>query len=1631
VQAWLVTPGRVLLITRGATRPDDPFAGTVSGVGGKVDDGEDILQALAREVKEEVSIDIDKDDIRSHFVVGQPYPNFTVAWVVVYLLEPQNPIVPAAEAVKIINPRWTDITEVETSLMHPDTASAYRQCLPHFDNPFFRPASSSWVPRDVSKLPPGRCLVRINNKDGLCVPYAIAALTGRTFDWERLAAEVPEQGYKLPDLLPASEWKDWAIFSMDKQRWIVGDPDRAKHELLLITNGDFSHVDGLIKNEGGTGTHYTYFPTGRGATDYDDLPPPEYVEWIVRTSRTLPEGVARVEYFQKKCTDYNEMTVSGRSAHLRNLTILGEIITPEPDIKPTPELEPEPIPAPPPPATGEPLPTLGPTYRDRVLDQSLALRSAFSSGTIDTRHPRGRNADSGNPNLLRYADTSTVALAKDVISGTVAFSDRDAIFTEVEHEYTTVYGSPANGLANLLICLQSDALSRDTIFTDCVPASSASITVRAETVTGAVNLTERTCTLSGPIVHHQTFSPNLVPTSHSSILSKEVKEIGHIFYAQIEASSVSANLIERIHTLDDVEGSNYTPYFDRLLRGMFATQSGCVIRAAGRRPVPAAQAAPPPGADQRFIAMFPNDIGLTDILRVRNGLAAGRLNAAFPVNWPDATVRSANSGVTFFPLRTASAREMPPVVAAAAQAVARDFRVVLFHLCRPYMDLETNGHALAPGLARTRANLERTNCYISDLRAQLPDLVFLSNYNNNYWGNVPYDGAALDNPMSWLDAITFFLRVYGGSGDFLSAWMDVVRRCPRFYPAEQSLTSCDIGVRFRHGDDFVRVVQMRLLHLRIIRPSPSQAPAAALADPDTVRLLKTWNAVDPEGPPIDLTALAGANGAAALRAVQRGYGLPAIAVADLPLGEYPINGPIPPGRIYTHAAWHQYFSMLDISGGWLAGLSDMMAVMPEPDLMQLRAWVLGPFNADFPGAGAPRGAILALGDPTSGVSYPRGRLADAFNHMERVEIIAQGAERRLDHVMPLINMTEDYRFTTPSGHRALRCLVAGQDLFHGDTEALVLADQLAHRGIRDLYFKHLFMTTQLRAGIDAVADMMDLSATLLSAKMGVPLSGSPDIDDWVARSNQSSVFGRLSEFKEEYIANVVRTIAGAGYPINFTSQLLGGLILTFPPLDLWDYNWHTQQRLDTTTCLHIWRTFHPAFISAIRPDVVITGGIINKRPNLFSAWSPGAELIWEDWQISLDTFRPGEPIGALRVFLAGLGTIVALNPIIRVAEAKGNRTAIDYSLATDYARRGPRWPATSTASPALMQEPLWFIHTFIPLLIQSPVDNLLQVDYLRTGWLYQFHFSGRLSSLPSQNHLGHSAIRRFSASPGVAIDSAFTGAFADHAAGTISSSETHLWAGAWYTNANHDPMYTAAGVRADAYDAIGPYLSAQGGSNPDYMRREPALRNYHSVNRAFFNIAVPITGPDGNNFPAILPAGYSDDARDSCLFVVFRGDTWTPGIQLETISRSRFVFSRRWLTMSIELKMIAPPLILSERGANSNIYSYPMLLDGTAPGGLPYGLSVPAQDVKAMARIGAYSAALPYQNEAAITYENVPRIVPRSEQDIRHLITAAKSLQQAGDMWAHRNRQAAQDADRVSAALALQKYAEREKQDFQ
>lgn len=126
VVACIIDDQKRVLLTR---RCIEPFCGQWVMPGGKVDHGEPLLQALHREVREEVGIDVHVDgllDVYEHVALGERNDHYVILYYRAHPLTDQL----APNNQEVTEAAWVDSNELQAYQMTPGTRHILAQVFP-------------------------------------------------------------------------------------------------------------------------------------------------------------------------------------------------------------------------------------------------------------------------------------------------------------------------------------------------------------------------------------------------------------------------------------------------------------------------------------------------------------------------------------------------------------------------------------------------------------------------------------------------------------------------------------------------------------------------------------------------------------------------------------------------------------------------------------------------------------------------------------------------------------------------------------------------------------------------------------------------------------------------------------------------------------------------------------------------------------------------------------------------------------------------------------------------------------------------------------------------------------------------------------------------------------------------------------------------------------------------------------------------------------------------------------------------------------------------------------------------------------------------------------------------------------
>lgn len=1580
-QAWLVSRKSVLITTRGPESSNPEFVGTDSGVGGSLELGEDPSAGIAREVREEVGIDIDGCDVQVGAV--EVDSGFTVVWVIVYLADEPEPCVPASEKEKVISPRWVEFSSVDTSRMHPRTAHSFGQCLPKFyTGAEFASCSSeaqaTWLRRgSAGDMPPGLWSLRlINNRDGLCVPYAMQAVSGLEFDFADLAARVPPAGYDFRALAPNPA--DWACWSADRKAWVVGNPETAKYFLFHKMNGKFGHVDGLVRASLGEPVSDTvFYPTGRGGFDNAR---DEFVAYAMDSIKDLDGPAVRCDTYRQKMgecltldeTELSNWLVSWHSANLNG----GKGPSPNPQ-PPTPPTSRTPPPPPDPTSDGLGLPA----------DPSSGAGDLKTSANIT-----GLSAAEGPLKLTGSLDTVSVVADRRVQEVPV---DVDSLYTQPELGTEVTFGAPASGYDNLGRLLLVDSVADDVdVVSDLL----------AGTVTVYYGFKDRLSQFFGKEIlsfipglnrHTEVIGRNMVPGDYADKYSTTVKEFTAIFAEIIGASMVlGSRLTNWVTTVDEVPGASYAPLYERLWAGWLAAAHGATLRAQGARNVNGHGGG---NVDPHFNVVFPNQIGFLDVFD---------LSAAPVAGWPKAMGANAVSGTTMVPLRISGGPRYP------TPAAGRDWRVVLYHLTSRYMDLESPASLQAPNLPRTRANLANAPSFFSMFDAQLPSLMFVCDTIHFGRNNAPFPAyagnaaASMQNPDAWRDALVFMLQAVGGSEDAMQAFQNVAERWAYFYPGDQTHLANPLANRIRRAELVYDALRRRLLHMRLVRPN---VDAGNVADPTTAASFKLYSTAAPAGVDVSRAALAAAAAAPGWATVRDVLGA-AAAIADLPAQD--LTGLVlAQANGTTDAMWHQYFQNVTLDGPGSPALSEFLSSMPEADWESCRLWLSWDWSPNFPAQARPVAAQIARHTVAL-----RNRAGADLHHNDRAaaRALSRGLDLSNEWTLPLANLVEQRTVVVPNGVRAMRSAKVSARIYHDDTLALVLARRLADQSFtsQGLTTRFALLAVQMRAGIDAVTASVDLNASTLRLRTGEAQTGVVLIDRVLEDTNEYVRFGKMGDYHSAYVSLAGNSILNAGYPSKMLNEF--GVLRRLEFADTSNFVYDTTDAAAATEkSLLLWRTLHPVTVRFFRPDVAVQGGPVVKDLDLFGIYTQGAQLPWEDWVVNFTWRKPVAALGALRIVLSVSGAALKIRAIVDFLPTRGRRVPREHEVLSNVSQLVPRYGIMGTHSPVLKEDLFSWYHC--PLVFRLRVDEVNgDLDWIRPAPIWEYGSVPRTCGTPAVLNYNARRVHVFASTTAAPNpNSAFPGQLGSWAAGGLGRSD-YIYLPGMSTSGSRHHYSGQDGLPTRRHASSESFFSVQQSGNYVYMRSPAAVA--HATPRLIagygHNVPLAYTGPNGNAmvvgfFNGAL-AGMSQDARFGTWTEITYGDPrGQAALGRDTLQRFYAlvpVYMHRWERWYSKMGRDYLPVILSPR--LDIVVSTPSTLEGTLTDLGSRALA----DSAAAKLIGGFRSQDPDFMPAERTTANFdPRIidVPIRQGHIDHFLTGFSSTTAVGEQLSTEGKTAA------------------------
>jgi hypothetical protein len=887
----------------------------------------------------------------------------------------------------------------------------------------------------------------------------------------------------------------------------------------------------------------------------------------------------------------------------------------------------------------------------------------------------------------------------------------------------------------------------------------------------------------------------------------------------------------------------------------------------------------------------------------------------------------------------------------------------------PYLGLvshaSVNVAPNAPGFSE-----ERRHAFLASYREPAPYLMTVAlNQPANPRGlnNL----AALGDPNTWLDAISFLLQNWGGSADLAIGMQLAIRRGARFLSATATELPTDPSLRYSHRDERVfMILRRRLAYMRVVGATGTHAPVAAAIDWTWARWLKAMCATRP---PTDFSS--GALAAPTL-AIINGI-LPGLTVANSP--EFDPVGPIA-ATAQTDAMWHQFFSGVDLDGVEDEPLRDFLAAMTNAMQASMLLWLTEPFVATY----GVQAAVGVVGDFELTI---RNMAGAPIANADRRTYLAGGTLVRRDLSLPVLNFYENYSVTYPAGISAMRSLRAGDRSWHGDSLALELAPKLTRLGGPALVTRMAAIAIQWRAVVDCAAHSTGLSPAMVATIDNTPTTGSPDLDNLVMDTTSGYNMGKFKPVFERYLSAVSEGVVRTGYHVTVSAEHLCGVTdFRLPNHTRWQYPEPNAPRGRSNFLpLVVWRVLHPVIVQAFLPGAPIPALPLKASVGMLALPTRQSEAPWTSWDFSTTDMDNLQAVAAFRTTYAISG--VAISPQLLIPyQGQGGVRLTYYEVAHTLSRRPGRLSDSIPVSPVASQDPLlWLV---------SPISYTLEhrdangaIDYMRPYPTLQFHAMPCISALPplrtyTRAKLGYGTARLSRPT----IDWIPTGLGAapsstqDALAGMNSSGTYEYW----------DPALARVNT---AGRRLLPLLGVQQGNNRQVMRSEPA---YNAFNTAYLasisaipeiltnaGVAVPVA-----LFPAAVAQQPSTIERVGCNLAAVqlapipaRGRGNDALLYLEDLNGYTH---GRIQVLRLKISVERPPFVITDRVPTAP-YVQPQLSGSEQPTPSLFSVASTSPLGHYLAGLGAAPAdpAAPY-NDTAITY-SPPTVVDKQQFDVRHL----------------------------------------------
>jgi 8-oxo-dGTP pyrophosphatase MutT (NUDIX family) len=1229
VVGLIMTPQGMLLAARGPESRPAELIGKLGGIGGKVDVSDATLEAaLQREVMEEISVDISDAELIPVGVQSSSDGATAVLVMLVYLENEVTPIVPPSEAQKVVNPEFHPINRIPYGDMIPELAA----CLTansailrlHGARTGSAAAPSEWLQRAMTRLPDGYGVFLVNNKDALCTAYALSAQfknTDTPFDFEKLGAEVPEQGYSPYDLLPQKDWNDLSIWDMDNAKWIEGD-GKTRFLMAYSRNGSDAHYDGLFKlGKGQVVRDFVVYPQGRSSlvTGLKHMPPtkapgtagPDLCEFCLEypgKCSCAKDAIEAIGDDDSNVTDIEDKSSDGSSdisddvSDVSDLTVKSGMI------------------------------------RDgRINFRGFQSLKDHFKAKVGLKLGKGkvvaRNAFPSDPLSDSYYTGGFTIVHGSAYraSNVITWQVKDDIYYNVENlSGNTTKASPTVGRALQLLNAFSFASTLRFYPLNLSVRNTMSVTMEflgglGKSSHGLYSFFDLTLGRSGRNTY--TLVENARPNEIRTRSDENSKNIASVFGRTMRINAPNsvtpleiAQEINRFSvTTDDVSSEGLLLIYERLVAGWFAARVGAKSANLFNGYLGNADTA------DLYDSLFPQPEKLAWIW----GFTSISRGVQATVS-PFARYRPVNgmTGMSLF----ASATSIQPRYPQIQPNVHKDWRAALLACTAPSLGFKANNTVLRP----TDVNYSEDNewAVLQSHGDSIPAIFFMFSVTdtNMRTGNIPPTvrdfRTTIENPDSWRDAIRFMLTHFGGSGAFEQAMLHTVPNCTRFRSPKLNDLPTPMETKFFFNDNNVRLLNAlwtRLIVMRFVRASPEFGNLATSNKMRQVQRLLT--AITIRG------------------STNLGAGLNELFGANIPaytpdLADARLNS------IEFDAEFFQLFADVNIGNTTFAierkELEKFTGGLTTGEQSSILMWLQ---NDDFLSRWfmAATAYQPGFGDRIQHVTNDSSITPITENNYWHA-IIGGHYENRL-YNLPVFCHTRVRVVRAWNGIGHLRSIAAGVSIWHKDQAALDICDLIQDMPGEEFVKRLLGIAAQWRTCTDIAVEATTFTHQNVMRAFGQVVTGNVDLDTQLRTQNDRVPGRTLSELMSDYLRSLSASMQDLGYSVSpLTEYATATPRFSFINTDMFGYEYNGNINFDNSSLLLY--AINPIVAGFLNETGGRVGGIAKRVIDLMASRVTGDTTPWDSWMVKAASFIASEPMSVLRTICIQFGWHVSLKAVI-------------------------------------------------------------------------------------------------------------------------------------------------------------------------------------------------------------------------------------------------------------------------------------------------------------------------------------------------------------------------------------------------